>query len=87
MSEPILYRYKPREGEFITGLPKRDLTAADVACVAPWDLRNGVASGLYEPVAETEPETPEVESDPPADSTEETEPVAETEPEGRRARR
>lgn len=78
MSEPVLYRYKPREGEFITGIPKRDLTAADVAVVPTWDLRNGVESGLYQPVAETEPETPPQEP---------TEPVAETEPENRRARR
>ena len=55
MSEPIQYRYKPREGEFITGLPRRDLTAADVASVAPWDLRNGEASGLYELVEEKKP--------------------------------
>lgn len=75
MSEPIAYRYKPREGEFITGLPRRDLTAADIASVAPWDLRNGVASGLYEPVAD----------EPPADVT--SEPVADEPPVNRRASR
>ncbi|MCA9860570.1 MAG: hypothetical protein KC438_12650 [Thermomicrobiales bacterium] len=57
MSEPIVYRYQPREGAFITGLPQRDLTATDVGCVSPDALRNGVVSGLYAEV-KPEPEKP-----------------------------
>ena len=57
MSEPILYRYKPRDGAFITGLPQRDLTATDLAFIAPLDLRMGVESGLYETA---KPETVEM---------------------------
>lgn len=58
MSEPVVYRYQPREGAFITGLPQRDLTALDVSCVSPDALRNGVASGLYVDVPTPEPEKP-----------------------------
>lgn len=70
MSEPILYRYKPRDGAFITGLPQRDLTATDLAFIAPLDLRMGVESGLYETA---KPETVEsVKADKPAGKVEVT---------------
>lgn len=70
MSEPILYRYKPRDGAFITGLPQRDLTATDLAFISPLDLRMGVESGLYEAA---KPETVEpVKADKPAGKVEVT---------------
>jgi hypothetical protein len=45
----IVYQYRPREGEHIAGVPARDLTADDVAVIAPQFLRDAVGSGLYVP--------------------------------------
>lgn len=75
MSEPITHRYKPRDDAYITGVPRRDLTAADLTHIAPWDLRNAEVSGLYEPVAD----------EPPADVT--SDPVADEPPVNRRGNR
>ncbi len=60
MSEPIVYRYTPRDGAYILGLPQRDLTETDAACVSPSDLRDGIAAGLYADAkpAQTAPDQP-----------------------------
>lgn len=55
MSEQVIYRYTPREGSFVTGLPQRDLTETDMAFISAFDLNTGVASGLYAPVKPDEP--------------------------------
>lgn len=66
MSEPIVYRYTPRDGAYILGLPQRDLTETDVTCVSPSDLRDGIAAGLYAEVktAHAAPEQPKAEPAP-----------------------
>lgn len=47
--EEILLTYKPREGEFLYGVPQRDLSRADVANLMPFDRVGAEASGLYAP--------------------------------------
>lgn len=44
MSDAIVYRYTPRfDGEYRIGVPKRDLTAADVARIDPEAWVNATA--------------------------------------------
>lgn len=48
MSEPIVYRFQPeRANEFLSGVPARDLTKADVDALEPAQLVNVIASDLY----------------------------------------
>ena len=49
MSPPIVLRYVGH-GAYLTGVPARDLTAADVAALTDYDADALVASGLYAPV-------------------------------------
>ncbi len=54
MSErKIVYTYHPREGEFVTGVPARDLTQADVDRAGSDFMRIAEGSGIYRPVKET----------------------------------
>lgn len=44
--EPIVLAFKPRTpGEFLHGVPARDLTQADVDALDPWALANATAEG------------------------------------------
>lgn len=53
---PIVLRFAPRtDGEFMYGVPARDLTQADVDRLDPWALANATSAGpdgraLYVPV-------------------------------------
>ena len=52
MADQIKYRYTG-DGDYIPGIPARDLTAADLEAL-PKHLREGVdAAGIYEPVRST----------------------------------
>lgn len=54
MSErKIVYTYHPREGEFVTGVPARDLTQADVDRAGSDFMRIAEGSGMYRPAKET----------------------------------
>ena len=44
--DPIVLAFKPRTpGEFMHGVPARDLTQADVDALDPWALANATAEG------------------------------------------
>lgn len=58
----VLYRYHPKPGAFVAGVPQRDLTADDLAAISPLDLRTGIDCGMYEAV-KTAPD-PKPESKP-----------------------
>lgn len=55
-TEPVVLLFKPRtEGEFLYGVPARDLTQSDVDRLDPFALLNATAPGpdgeaLYQPV-------------------------------------
>ncbi|MCY4122544.1 MAG: hypothetical protein OXG72_16660 [Acidobacteria bacterium] len=49
MADDIRYRYTG-DGDYIPGIPARDLTAEDVEQLAPRLLSDVNASPLYEPV-------------------------------------
>jgi hypothetical protein len=52
MSESrVLYRYTGDGRAWFAGVPKRDLTASDVAALTPEARRNVEAGTLYQPVA------------------------------------
>lgn len=55
MSE-VVFKYKPREGLFVTGVPQRDLTQADVDTAGATLMATAVGTGLYIP-AKPKPET------------------------------
>lgn len=43
-----VYRFNdPGDGRFVTGVPQRDLTAADLGRIDAGTLRRAVATGLY----------------------------------------
>lgn len=77
--EPIVWRYTPRQpGDFLPGLPRRDLTARDLdrarARVAPAVLRDATvraADGraLYTPIDGFPDETPAGETPAPDETT------------------
>ena len=46
--DDVLYTYKPRPDEFVTGVPQRDLTREDVERMPVRRLQNALATGLYE---------------------------------------
>jgi hypothetical protein len=45
--EDVLYVHEPRSGEYVVGVPARDLTRADVDRMPPRRLHEAVATGLY----------------------------------------
>ena len=47
--DDIAYTYVPQEGAFVTGIPQRDLTNADVAALGA-SAHQAAATGLYVPV-------------------------------------
>lgn len=55
MTSDVLYRYLPKDDQFVYGVPQRDLTAKDVDRIDPVALRNGVDAGLYKAVKATGP--------------------------------
>lgn len=58
MSDKVIFTFNPKQdGEFISGIPARDLTEADLLNLSPIELRDivGVAPGAhryYEPVTD-----------------------------------
>ena len=64
MSErKIVYTYHPREGEFVTGVPARDLTQADVDRAGSDFMRIAEGSGMYQPVKPAKPSDDEKAGD------------------------
>ena len=63
-SEPIVYRFTPANpGDFLVGVPQRDLTAADVAALDPVRLHdatapNGSGQTMYTAVKPPKPAKP-----------------------------
>jgi hypothetical protein len=57
MEDQIVYRYVPRDGLFIIGVPQQDLTLADVMHIGPDLLARATATGLYVPTSVPEHET------------------------------
>jgi hypothetical protein len=59
MSDPkIVFTYHPREGEFVVGVPQRDLTQRDVDRAGAGAMRDAVGTGLYRPVKVEDNRTP-----------------------------
>ena len=59
---PIVFKFTPaKPGDFLQGIPKRDLTASDVARLSPLQLYNATVSGpsgkpMYTAVPAPKPE-------------------------------
>lgn len=56
MSKPedVLYVHVPQEGRYVTGVPARDLTRADVDRLGAGRIANAVATGLYRTASKAE---------------------------------
>lgn len=52
MAKPdeIVYVHKPKEGQFVAGIPARDLTQEDADRLGEARLAHAAATGLYRPV-------------------------------------
>ena len=51
----IAYVHVPQEGHFVVGVPKRDLTQADVDRLGPIAIGEALATGLYKKAPKQEP--------------------------------
>ncbi len=54
--DEIVYVYEPAEGLFVTGVPARDLTQADVDQLGAGRVAHAVSTGLYRKASKTEKE-------------------------------
>jgi hypothetical protein len=54
MPDEIAFTYEPQEGLYVSGIPQRDLTAADVEFLGPGMVAGAVASGLYRKATKAE---------------------------------
>jgi hypothetical protein len=70
MAKPddIAYVYEPRPGEFVTGVPQRDLTHADVAALGPLAIE-AARTGIYRK-AKADEKAPKVYEPAPNEETE-----------------
>ena len=50
----VAYVHVPKEGYFVSGVPQRDLTQADVDRLGPAVITEAVATGLYRMATKTE---------------------------------
>jgi hypothetical protein len=54
--DDVTHVYEPQEGMFVTGLPQRDLTQADIDRLRPSLVAHGMATGLYRKASKQERE-------------------------------
>lgn len=56
MAKPddVLYTHTPRDGEYVVGVPARDLTRADVDRMPGRRLQEALATGLYRKASKDE---------------------------------
>lgn len=52
--DDVLYIHEPQEGRFVTGIPARDLTRADVERIGAGRMHAAVATGLYRKASASE---------------------------------